>query len=70
MEGGRDQCASAADAIFPCCASRWLSDLLRFLVLPFVHAFFSGLVLGLALTTLKSLCARGPYGALAPDAFS
>ncbi|CAJ1376832.1 unnamed protein product [Effrenium voratum] len=33
-----------------------------FLVLPFVHAFFSGLVLGLALTTLKSLCARGPYG--------
>ncbi|CAK9008458.1 Uncharacterized protein SCF082_LOCUS9870 [Durusdinium trenchii] len=30
--------------------------------LPFVHGVFSGLLLGLGLTILKSLCARGPYG--------
>eukprot|EP00434_Breviolum_minutum_P006872 symbB.v1.2.006064.t1/scaffold352.1/size221597/6 len=32
------------------------------LFLPFVHGVFSGICIGIGLTILKSLCARGPYG--------
>lgn len=35
---------------------------MRFLFLPFVHGVFSGILLGVGLTMLKSLHARGPYG--------
>ena len=36
----------------------------RLLFLPFVHGVFSGICIGIGLTILKSLCARGPYGIL------